>query len=91
MAGVNDPGGPASPAAPTPPAGAPSSSTGDEITPVTDHPAAAPACTTLLTQTAQNTSLTGKLLGETPCQGCHAPRHEPGTGRDQSRNTPLGG
>ena len=31
------------------------------------------------------------LLGKPPVSGDTTPRHEPGTGRDQSRNTPLGG
>jgi len=30
-------------------------------------------------------------VGETLCQGDTTLRHEPGTGREQSRNTPLGG
>jgi len=57
MAGFNTSGGPAFPAAPTPPAGAPCASTEEEITPVTDHPTAAPAVSMPHTQTAQNTSL----------------------------------
>lgn len=61
MAGFNNSDGPASPAAPTPPAGAPCASTEDGITPVTDHPAAAPGVSTPHTQTAQNTSLPGVL------------------------------
>ena len=61
MAGFNNSGGPTVPAAPTPPTGAPCASTEDENTPVTDHPAAAPAVSTPHTQTAQSTSLSGAL------------------------------
>jgi len=61
MAGFNNSGGPASPAAPTPPTGAPCASTEDKSTPVTDHPAAASAVWTPHTQTAQKTSLPGAL------------------------------
>ena len=35
-------------------------------------------------------ALTG-LWGKPPDRGDTTPRHEPGTGREQSRNTPLGG
>ena len=31
------------------------------------------------------------VWGKPPVRGDTTPRHEPGTGRDQSRNTPLGG
>jgi len=31
------------------------------------------------------------LWGKPPDRGDTTPRHEPGTGREQSRNTPLGG
>jgi len=31
------------------------------------------------------------LWGKPPVRGDTTPRHEPGTGRDQSRNTPQGG
>jgi len=31
-----------------------------------------------------------RLCGKPPVRGDTTPRHEPGTGRDQSRNTPLG-
>jgi len=31
------------------------------------------------------------LWGKPPVRGDTTPRHEPGTGREQSRNTPLGG
>ena len=33
----------------------------------------------------------GDLWGKPPDRGDTTPRHEPGTGREQSRNTPLGG
>ena len=33
----------------------------------------------------------GATVGETPCQGSHGSGHEPGTGREQPRNTPHGG
>jgi len=61
MTGFSNSGGPTSPAAPTPPICAPCASTENEITPVTDHPTAAPALSTPHTQTAQNTSLPGAL------------------------------
>jgi len=32
-----------------------------------------------------------KVWGNPPDRGDTTPRHEPGTGREQSRNTPLGG
>jgi len=32
-----------------------------------------------------------ELWGKRPVRGDTPPRHEPGTGRDQSRNTSLGG
>ena len=32
-----------------------------------------------------------EVWGKAPVRGDTAPRHEPGTGRDHSRNTPLGG
>jgi len=31
------------------------------------------------------------VWGKPPDRGDTTPRHEPGTGREQSRNTPLGG
>jgi len=31
------------------------------------------------------------VWGKPPDRGATTPRHEPGTGREQSRNTPLGG
>jgi len=33
----------------------------------------------------------GQLWGKPPVRGDTTPRHEPGMGREQSRNTPLGG
>jgi len=33
----------------------------------------------------------GDMWGKPPVRGDTTPRNEPGTGRDQSRNTPLGG
>jgi len=33
----------------------------------------------------------GRVWGKPPVRGDTTPRHEPGTGRNQSRNTPLGG
>jgi len=35
--------------------------------------------------------LTVNVWGKPPDRGDTTPRHEPGTGREQSRNTPLGG
>jgi len=32
-----------------------------------------------------------EVWGKPPDRGDTTPRHEPGTGREQSRNTPLGG
>jgi len=60
-AGFISSGGPASRGALTIPAGAPCASTENEITPVTDRAAAAPAVSTPHTQTAQNTSFPGAL------------------------------
>jgi len=49
------------------------------------------ASLTLYRGKASSASDGSSVWGKLPVRGDTAPRHEPGTGRDQSRNTPLGG